>query len=73
VSVLIVAALGWMKVNEISIIDWVTQGVRLIHIESGERVADMAGLVVEPGDEVIVAAKRTKRESLPLSPSASAK
>ena len=36
-----------MKVNEISVIGRITQGVRLIDIETGERVVDMASLAEE--------------------------
>jgi DNA gyrase subunit A len=39
-----------MEVSEISVIGRVTQGVRLIDIEPGERVVDMTGLVEEPSD-----------------------
>ena len=41
-----------MKVNEISVIGRVTQGVRLIDIEPGERVVDMAILAESEEEEV---------------------
>ncbi len=40
-----------MKVNEISVIGRVTQGVRLIDIEPGERVVDMTSLVESEEEE----------------------
>ncbi len=41
-----------MKVNEISVIGRVTQGVRLIDIEPGERVVDMAIMAESEEDEI---------------------
>jgi DNA gyrase subunit A len=40
-----------MNVSEISVIGRITQGVRLIDMEPGERVVDMATLVEEDGPE----------------------
>jgi DNA gyrase subunit A len=40
-----------MKVNEISVIGRITQGVRLIDIEPGERVVDMTSLAEEEPEE----------------------
>jgi DNA gyrase subunit A len=40
-----------MNVSEISVIGRITQGVRLIDMEPGERVVDMATLAEEEGPE----------------------
>jgi DNA gyrase subunit A len=40
-----------MNVSEISVIGRITQGVRLIDMESGERVVDMATLAEEESQE----------------------